>query len=249
MFVCEEIPQAENDNAVSRSDRNKNAPERTCVGCGVTFRRKGNSKDAAKYCSRECAFGNLKRIGDNNRSYAAAYCVSYSVIRCECVDCASWFSSNSIQTQRCEDCSAVHRRARQDKRRGLVRSPRKCPECNNVFVPQYGRGQAIYCSNECSSSKNKRVSRTKRRARIREAANDNLDPFVVFDRDGWRCQFCNVRTPRKLRGTHEPNAPEIDHIVPLSRGGGHTYINTQCLCRSCNGLKSNNIVGQLRMFG
>ncbi|MFC5490617.1 HNH endonuclease [Dokdonella soli] len=26
----------------------------------------------------------------------------------------------------------------------------------------------------------------------------------------------------------------MDHVIPLSLGGTHTWHNTQCLCRSCN---------------
>lgn len=31
----------------------------------------------------------------------------------------------------------------------------------------------------------------------------------------------------------------LDHIVPISKGGPHTYSNTQCLCRDCNLKKSD----------
>lgn len=67
----------------------------------------------------------------------------------------------------------------------------------------------------------------------------------VFQRDGWRCRFCGIDTPESLRGTHEHNAPELDHIVPLARGGQHSYDNTQCLCRACNGFKSNRTMAEL----
>jgi 5-methylcytosine-specific restriction endonuclease McrA len=29
-------------------------------------------------------------------------------------------------------------------------------------------------------------------------------------------------------------APTLDHIVPLSKGGSHTYDNLQCACFRCN---------------
>ena len=34
---------------------------------------------------------------------------------------------------------------------------------------------------------------------------------------------------------------EVDHIMPLTRGGRHNEDNFQILCRSCNRKKSNNI--------
>lgn len=43
-------------------------------------------------------------------------------------------------------------------------------------------------------------------------------------RDGYRCQMCGaLRTPEDL---------EIDHIVPLCRGGGDEESNLQSLCRT-----------------
>jgi 5-methylcytosine-specific restriction endonuclease McrA len=44
------------------------------------------------------------------------------------------------------------------------------------------------------------------------------------------------------------DAPELDHIVPLACGGAHTYQNTQCTCRECNGRKGATILGQLRLL-
>lgn len=65
-------------------------------------------------------------------------------------------------------------------------------------------------------------------------AYEYVNPFKVFERDGWRCQICGKPTPRSRRGTLHPNAPELDHIVPISKGGPHAYANTQCACRACN---------------
>ncbi len=89
---------------------------------------------------------------------------------------------------------------------------------------------------------------SRRRARRRGVVTDAVDPFVVFTRDGWKCQSCKVKTPRKLRGLFADNAPELDHIVPISRGGEHTYRNTQLLCRRCNLNKGARAAGQLNLF-
>lgn len=48
-----------------------------------------------------------------------------------------------------------------------------------------------------------------------------------------------------LRGSKNHQAPELDHIIPLSRGGSHTYKNTQLSCRSCNQLKRDMTVDEL----
>src|SRR5262249_42535949 len=72
----------------------------------------------------------------------------------------------------------------------------------------------------------------------------------VLQRDHWRCQLCGVSTPERLSGTTHPNAPEVDHIVPLSAPGspGHVWSNVQCACHTCNMAKGTTSRGQLRIF-
>jgi 5-methylcytosine-specific restriction endonuclease McrA len=78
---------------------------------------------------------------------------------------------------------------------------------------------------------------------------EQVDPFKVFDRDKWQCQLCGVKTPKVKRGTNDSNAPELDHILPIAKGGAHTYLNTQCACRKCNMKKSDKPMGQMLMIG
>lgn len=87
------------------------------------------------------------------------------------------------------------------------------------------------------------------RGRGRGDAYERVDPIKVLARDKWTCQLCGIKTPMKLRGTHKDNAPEVDHIIPLSKGGSHTYANLQCACRKCNQLKSDKPLGQQLLFG
>lgn len=62
----------------------------------------------------------------------------------------------------------------------------------------------------------------------------------VGERDGWVCQACHIPTNRDADPLH-PDAPTIDHTVPLSKGGQHTMTNLQVLCYSCNSRKQDRI--------
>jgi 5-methylcytosine-specific restriction endonuclease McrA len=55
--------------------------------------------------------------------------------------------------------------------------------------------------------------------RIRRAA---LSRRAIFARDDYRCQYCGDR------------ADSIDHVMPRSRGGQHTWENVAAACRPCN---------------
>lgn len=67
----------------------------------------------------------------------------------------------------------------------------------------------------------------------------NKRPLPILNRDNWTCQLCGVATPIELRGTTHPNAPEVDHIIPKSRGGLlRDPDNLRCVCRACNTKKS-----------
>jgi 5-methylcytosine-specific restriction endonuclease McrA len=96
---------------------------------------------------------------------------------------------------------------------------------------------------------NKRAARAARKAFKRGATVERFRDVEVLERDGWRCQICGVATPKRLRGTFGPTAPEVDHIVPLARGGAHSRANTQCACRRCNLAKSDGPpIGQMNIF-
>jgi 5-methylcytosine-specific restriction endonuclease McrA len=57
---------------------------------------------------------------------------------------------------------------------------------------------------------------------VRRAA---LSRRAIFARDDHRCQYCGDR------------ADSIDHVMPRSRGGQHTWENVAAACRPCNLVK------------
>jgi 5-methylcytosine-specific restriction endonuclease McrA len=59
----------------------------------------------------------------------------------------------------------------------------------------------------------------------------------IFLRDNYTCQYCNIQT-RDLT---------LDHVVPKSRGGAHTWENLVSACRSCNHRKGGKMVAETRM--
>lgn len=56
----------------------------------------------------------------------------------------------------------------------------------------------------------------------------NIREFI-FKRDGNKCLSCGSK-----------KFLQLDHIIPISRGGQNQLMNLQTLCRSCNSLKRDN---------
>ncbi|MCM8749401.1 HNH endonuclease [Thermomicrobiaceae bacterium CFH 74404] len=59
----------------------------------------------------------------------------------------------------------------------------------------------------------------------------------VFARDHYTCQYCGTRTTDLT----------IDHVVPRSRGGSHTWENVVSACRACNHRKGGKSLAEARM--
>lgn len=72
-----------------------------------------------------------------------------------------------------------------------------------------------------------RRSRATRRARIKGVFVEQIDPAVVFERSRGECGICS-----------QPIDPasewHVDHIVPLAKGGAHSYANVQAAHGRCN---------------
>ena len=58
---------------------------------------------------------------------------------------------------------------------------------------------------------------------------------AVFARDGWTCQYCGRA------------AENVDHVIPKSRGGEHSWENVVAACRRCNSRKENRLPSEVGM--
>jgi 5-methylcytosine-specific restriction endonuclease McrA len=63
----------------------------------------------------------------------------------------------------------------------------------------------------------------------------SLSRRAVFVRDDFECQYCGRA------------AENVDHVIPRSRGGGHTWDNVVAACRPCNSRKENRNAADVGM--
>ncbi len=66
-------------------------------------------------------------------------------------------------------------------------------------------------------------------------ARSSLSRRAVFIRDNFECQYCG-----------RP-AENVDHVVPRSRGGTHSWDNVVAACRRCNARKENRTLESVGM--
>ena len=64
-------------------------------------------------------------------------------------------------------------------------------------------------------------------------AGDDIDPVVLFERDEWTCHLCHAKIEPHRR-CPDPMAATMDHLIPLSLGGRHTWDNVKAAHALCN---------------
>ena len=200
------------------------APRINCPTCGKEFASRMCGGARMKYCSRRCAD---RRSAAKSQAKRLAKAVR-AIVRAE--------------------IAALFRIAKYKEKPATWR--KRCARCGNDYVVRRTKGHpkgACNCPVPLTSAarKARRVAKSMRRAAIRSRKRERIDPIEILARDKWRCRICGIDTPKGLRGTIEHNAPELDHIVPLAKGGSHTKGNVQCLCRSCNHFKSDSLMHEV----
>jgi hypothetical protein len=220
-----------------RSEKSKALRSAICQGCNQPFTAK--ALDRLKFCSVQCA-AIVKRV--ERFPFTRVWFANCNV-------CSEPFSSPHARLSCSELCAQKHGRAKALARvasKVASRPPRHCAHCNTEFKADHA--SIIYCGKRCSK-KAQGGKDHRDRAKRYGVEYEPINRIALFERDAWKCQVCGVKTPKRLMGTYKPNAPEMDHRVPLSKGGPLTWANVQCCCRSCNADKgADRIVGQMPLF-
>ena len=207
---------------------------RQCEHCGKEVSRPPKKRDAARFCDKTC-WGAWRTVQAKARRAA-------------------------LKAERLARRIAL----REEKREEAKRPARSfaCRRCASPVETQDWR-RRIFCGLACARAYSRKRFRKKtgmrkhpsRARRYGLPVDRGITRRKVFERDKWRCGLCGQRTLRRLDGTQEPRAPELDHIVPLNAkdadgrrvSPGHVWSNVQCACHACNVRKQAKIRGQLRL--
>lgn len=210
-----------------------------CVDCGTLFEQAGGRGRPRVRCS-QCSPEQKQPPGTYVKPRG-----TYKKLPSRgaaCAQCSGEFVATYPHARFCSDTCRIAHGNRRTQEAARDRGPRPCKCCGVKFAPAYGDLRSVFCSDACARRAQARRttgSTHRRRAKRFGRVYQPVDRIAVFERDGWRCKLCGIATPREKLGTREHDAPELDHVVPLSRGGDHTYENTQCACHDCNLFKGD----------
>jgi endogenous inhibitor of DNA gyrase (YacG/DUF329 family) len=218
-----------------------------CKHCGTAFNTPYNFKI---YCSRKCKLADWKRQNPEKWAMLRAK-EALKAKEKRAKNPAKPIGRKHLMCAHVQKYKMhIHNLSRVAEKKEKM-SAKLCAECGNPVGYKFGRSR-IFCAKKClkqnlaqraEHKETQKAARKKRKAIQRGAKVGQAFSYKqVFDRDGWRCQLCGKVTPERKRGTISNNAPEVDHIIPLSKGGEHSLNNVQTLCRACNGWKSDKII-------
>jgi 5-methylcytosine-specific restriction endonuclease McrA len=213
-----------------------------CRRCMKIFTPKESNRTT--FCGRDCSFGYMgecRRFGNLEKTYMRLHRIATRT----CADCGI---SIMFPRVRCGECNEMHllrlkRSLYYDRYR--VRRQVACGVCGKGVTAQ-GHTQLKYCT-DCKPA-TRRIHKHVRRARIKGATTEAFSPWEIFRRDGWKCQICH----RLVRTDVDPNHdlyPNLDHVIPLAKGGAHSRANTQCTCRKCNISKGDSLPREIHEDG
>lgn len=258
-YCCAECAQAATGQAMVDAYADVNVY--TCQYCGKQYKAK--RKDRSTFCCRKHAYAWRKEHKEERRQQleknkkplpkckeCGADCPTRQHVFC-CNECQrEWYKASLNEENR--------------QNHYAMREPRKCIICGQEFAREYKDSRRKFCSDECRDEA-KRRQRKKQKRKYGSTFNQRGKGLVkkywgddwelhyqrinrdkVLKRDGMRCQICGIKI-KKTR-TFKDWQASVDHIVPLSMGGDHSYANVQACCMKCNSEKSDTAFGQLRLM-
>lgn len=123
----------------------------------------------------------------------------------------------------------------------------KCLWCNTEFLVSKFRTQnpkwlSKYCSSKCSSDSRYLGEKHKRAMLNCVSATRRANMSKAFDKNADNSKIKEFYIRAKLLSERTGIPHEVDHIIPVSKGGKHTENNLQILTRSENRRKASKYV-------
>lgn len=123
----------------------------------------------------------------------------------------------------------------------------KCKTCDSVYRSTRNK---VYCSIRCANKAHEMKKAIKRR---KMEQNGVVDHSITLDklikRENKLCYICgdecdsnDFTISSKGHFIVGKNYPSIEHVIPIAKGGTHTWDNVKLAHHHCNSIKSDNFL-------
>lgn len=147
----------------------------------------------------------------------------------------------------CKNCLLAYWTAYREAHRGEMAGYKaKWREANASAITESNRNyrdtnrDEVRVRNRTWSRNNPEVSRRACNRRVARRKNAVVDPSASLETVaavyGWLCYICGVACDATKPRYHEQKA-ELEHVIPLAKGGSHTFDNLRIACHRCNCIK------------
>jgi hypothetical protein len=219
----------------------------TCGECGKSFQPKGANR--TRFCSQDCAWKQYHRGRAERKEARLAKRQQerdVSLMK-QCAICHVGFKAKQVSERLCsDDCRAEHYRRKAIVASGYDPDSKPCKACGRevestgtirAFRPSLCRA----CAKQASRLSKRRAKR-KRGLKQSFATAKHKSAKVIAGLNvllkfaGNQCPCCGLLMSKAVHPNSD-RALELDHALPLSKGGDDLFPNLRPMCRRCNGLK------------
>ncbi len=213
----------------------------------------------------------IKEKSDGLLEYVSGYTIKEKPVRVRCMVCGGEFERtyHNITTKggvTCPHCvererlqlkeardaekerkrkereaKAIERKAEEERKRAEREHP--CPVCGETTI------RNKYCSVDCAKKADNKRRDFNRRVKLMSAMVDkDITVEGLYRRDGGICYLCGrkcnfedytVKDGAFIVGDWYPS---IDHVIPLAKGGLHSWDNVMLAHHRCNSEKSDKTI-------
>lgn len=152
----------------------------------------------------------------------------------------------ALEIQRQETIRRKEEQKRQDKLDHTA--VYTCETCGGMFLAD-DRKKNRFCGDKCRKKAHNKSKEWNRRIMLdKQMIDRDISLERLYQRDGGICYLCgNVcdwNDKKTVDGTIicGNNYPSIEHVIPLSKNGKHSWANVRLACRKCNSHKRDRLI-------
>lgn len=190
----------------------------SCTYCNKDFLTKKNQNSPRKFCSQECSIQSKKSKVN-----------LYSCVQCKKITKNTKFCSRSCSAS--FNNTGRRRWSKPDSRNSRVKL---CKACGRETH------RPVYCSDQCNPRRLSNLTKNEKHQRSRSMHNEAWARYMAKKKNQTP-ENADINAIQQFY-INCPEGYEVDHIIPISKGGLHTLDNLQYLTISENRKKSNKIL-------